>query len=111
MDEGGVTRRQGDRDPGGKHGPLPRRQLDVDGRHQIGSGVTGMGICRQRQLRIQPLDADLQAHGRKRYSPAGPKPSLHGRNRRVRGNRSVGTLLLAADSASGPSGKKEARHG
>src|SRR5581483_12128861 len=59
MDEGGVTQRQRDGDTGGHHGALPRRQREVGGGHEIGTGVAGVGVRRDRQVGVEPLDQHL----------------------------------------------------
>ena len=54
MHEGDVSVGQRDRDPGRNQRPLPRLQRHVDRCHQVGPGVTGVGVGRQRQVGVQP---------------------------------------------------------
>ena len=55
-----VPLRHRQRDPGRHQRPLPRRQRDVDGGEQVGAGVAGMGVRRQRQVRVEPDHLDRQ---------------------------------------------------
>jgi Protein of unknown function (DUF3093) len=50
---------QGQRDPGRHQGPFTRSQDHVVGRDEIGSGIAGMGIAGQREIRIEAKDGDL----------------------------------------------------
>jgi len=59
-----VTLGQGERDPGRHQEPFTRREDHVLGRDQVGSGVAGVGIAGQREVRIQAEDPDLRVgHG------------------------------------------------
>ena len=40
--------------PGRHQRPLAGREDDVDGRDQVGAGVAGVGVRRQRQVRVEP---------------------------------------------------------
>jgi hypothetical protein len=63
LDEAGVTLGQGQRHPGGHESPAATgRQQDVHPRHQIGSGVAGVGIARHREVGIETDDRDVE-HG------------------------------------------------
>jgi hypothetical protein len=69
MHQADMTLRQGQRDSGPHQGPLARRQDHVLGRDQVGSGVAGMGVAGQREVRIEADDGDLEVghrvgHGR-----------------------------------------------
>ena len=71
--QGDVPLRKGHRDPGRDQGALPRLQGQVDRGVEVGPGVTGVGVRRQRQLRVETLDRDLH-HGSRPYprsTPAG----------------------------------------
>jgi len=68
MDETGVADRQGHRDPGADHGPLTGRDDDIGRGHQVGAGVTRMGVGRQRHPWVDPGQQHLDAgHGRRDY--------------------------------------------
>ena len=54
---------QRERDPGRHQRPLPRRQRHVDGGHQVGAGVAGMGVRRGRQVGVEPLQQHLELGG------------------------------------------------
>src|SRR5262249_52009847 len=58
MPQPSVPLRQRDRDPGTHQATLARWQLHVVGRHQIGARVARMGVCRHRQIRIEPAQRD-----------------------------------------------------
>ena len=73
MHQPDVTLRQGQRDSGPHQGPLARREDHVLGRDQVGSGVAGMGVAGQREVRIEADDGDLEV-GRRVGSRVG-----HGR--------------------------------
>ncbi len=60
MDQGDVALRQREGDPGRHQDPFTRCEDNVLGRDQVGSGVTGMGITGQREVRIQAEDGDLE---------------------------------------------------
>ena len=51
-----------DRDPGRHQRPLPRRQGHVDGGHQVGAGVAGMGVRRERELGVEADDGHRELH-------------------------------------------------
>ena len=55
---------QRDRDPGRHHRALAGGQGDVDRGEQVGAGVAGMGVRRQREVRVEALDQDLEVGGR-----------------------------------------------
>ena len=59
MDERRMTVRECDSDAGGDHGPLPRRQCDVDGAAQVGTSIAGLRVGRQRHTRIESGDENL----------------------------------------------------
>ena len=59
--QGDVPVRQRDRDAGRHQRPLPRLEVHVDGRHQVGAGVTGVGVRRERDVRVGAGDQDLDA--------------------------------------------------
>ena len=69
MHEGGVAVGQGDRDPGGDDGPLPRFQPHPGRREQVQPGVAGMGAARQRQAGVEPPDehGDVLFHAGQPY--------------------------------------------
>jgi hypothetical protein len=60
MHQADMTFRQGQRDPGPHQGPLSRRQDHVLGRDQVGPRVTGMGVARQWEVRIEADDGNLE---------------------------------------------------
>ena len=68
MHERDVPVGQRDRDPGRHQGPLPRLQGHLDGAEQVGTGVAGMGVRRERQSRVESHDRDVH-HGRRPYPP------------------------------------------
>ena len=47
--------------PVGTRARSPGRERDVDGGHQVGAGVAGMGVRRERQVGVEPQDGDGQA--------------------------------------------------
>jgi hypothetical protein len=51
----------GDGPPGRHEGALPGPEGDVDRRHQVGTGVAGVGVRREREVRVEPEDGDGQA--------------------------------------------------
>ena len=61
VDERGVAVRQRDGDAGGQQRALARRQLRVDRGVQVGAGVAGMGVRRQRDAGVEPADQDVDA--------------------------------------------------
>jgi hypothetical protein len=60
MHQADVALRQGQRHTRADQGPLTRRQDHVLGRDQVGPGVTRMGVARQREVRIESDDGDLE---------------------------------------------------
>ncbi len=67
LDESGVAGRDGQGDAGGDHGPAAtRRQGHRRPGHQVGPGVPGSGVARQRQIGVEP------DHG---HGHAGPRPT------------------------------------
>lgn len=61
MHEGRVPGRQRDRDARADHGALAWRHGDIDGRHEVGSGVGGTGVGRERNPGIKPGQQHLNA--------------------------------------------------
>ena len=59
-----VPGRQRDRHPGRHHRPLARLQHHVLGGHQVGAGVAGMGVRRQRQVGVEPAHEHLDRPAR-----------------------------------------------
>ena len=60
MHQGDVALGQRHGDAGGDQRPLPRREGHVDGGHQVGTGVPGVGVGRQRQLGVESLHLDVE---------------------------------------------------
>ena len=63
MDQRDVAVGQRERDAGRHQRPLPRRQRHVDGGHQVGAGVAGMGVRRERQVGVEALQQHLELGG------------------------------------------------
>ena len=59
MHQADVTLRHGHRDAGTHQRRAARRQLGVLGGDQVGAGVTGVGVRRQRQVGVEPADTDV----------------------------------------------------
>jgi len=58
VDECGVALRQRDRDSSRQYGALPWPELEILGRHDVGTGIAGQCVGGQRQLRVQPSNQD-----------------------------------------------------
>jgi hypothetical protein len=68
MDETGVALGQGNRDAGTDNSSFTRGYHHIRGGHQIGPGITGLGVTGQWHTRIDPGQQDLNAgHGRRDY--------------------------------------------
>ncbi len=70
---------EGDGDPGPHQGALPWGERDVPRRDKVRTGVAGMGVGRQREIRVEPVYQHLQQAGsglgagpRVRHPAAGP---------------------------------------
>ena len=61
MDQGDVPLGEGEGDPGRDERSLAGGEGEVDGGHQVGTGVAGMGVRRERQTGVEPDDGDGQA--------------------------------------------------
>lgn len=59
VDEGRVPQRQRDRSAGRHDSPLARRQINVDRGHQIGAGVTIVGVRRAGKIGVEPPEQDV----------------------------------------------------
>jgi len=59
---------QRDRDPRPDHTAFPRSEHDIGGRHEVGAGITGTGVGRKRDRRVDSGKQDLNGgHGRRDY--------------------------------------------
>ena len=59
MHEGGVAVGQRQREPGRQHRTLARGQLGVDGGPNVGAGVAGQRVRRERHAGVETLDQHL----------------------------------------------------
>lgn len=60
MHEPGVARRERDGDSGRQQRPFAGREVDVGHGGEIGSGITGHCVVRQRRVRMHPANLDAQ---------------------------------------------------
>src|SRR5690606_28671426 len=61
--EGGIPLGQGDRHPGGQHGPLAGGQFAGLGGAQIGARVTGVLVSRKGYVRVDTAEEHVEGHG------------------------------------------------